>query len=316
MTEPELDAEGRLIGRIEELWTDRGNRGVVVAGGDDCAVLRAPGTCDELLLTSDQIVEDRHFVRGRHPPAALGRKALVRSLSDIAAMGGRPWWCLQTVCLPDWAEGWWHDEFQKGMREGARDPEAASLSLVGGDVAGGDRFVATVTVVGRVEAGTAILRSGSRPGDALYVSGSLGGSKIGLDLLLGGSSPDPDHPAVRRHCEPKARLALGRVLRTLPATAAIDVSDGLATDARRLADASGTALVIDARMLPRFPGATSDLALRSGEEYELLFTAAEGTVVPGDEEVTRIGIVEPGRGVWLESGRGREPLGPLGHSHF
>ncbi len=311
-----IDAEEHLITSIEALWADRENSGVALAGGDDCAVLSSLGDREDLLLTSDQVVENRHFVRGKHPPAALGRKALVRSLSDIAAMGGRPWWCLQTVCLPAWARGRWHDEFQQGMRQAAEGPEVSGLALVGGDVSGGDRFVATVAVIGRLATGTALLRGGAKPGDFLYVSGSLGGSLIGLERLLGERRPDPGDPAVARHCEPSPRLALGRALRRVPATAAIDVSDGLATDARRLASASGVALVIEPSALPLFPGASTELALRSGEEYELLFTLAPESVPPADAVLTRIGHVERGSGVWLQSDERREPLGALGDAHF
>ena len=289
---------------------------MALAGGDDCAIVHSPGSQEDLLLTSDQVVEGRHFVRGRHPPSALGRKALVRSLSDIAAMGGHPWWCLQTVCLPEWSRGKWHDEFQKGMRQAASEPDVAGLALVGGDVSGGDRFVATVAMVGRVAAGTALPRSGARPGDSLFVSGSLGGSLIGLEMLLGNRRPDPCHPAVLRHCEPTPRLALGRALRAVPATAVIDLSDGLATDARRLACASGIALMIELSALPLFPGASADVALRSGEEYELLFTLAPGRVPPSDAVVTRIGHVERGSGVWLQSNDRREPLEAVGFAHF
>ena len=314
--EAEAGAEERLIAGIEALWADRKNPAVVLAGGDDCAVVRVPGSREDLLLTSDQVVENRHFVQGKHPPGALGRKALVRSLSDIAAMGGRPSWCLQTVCLPDWARGEWHDEFQKGMRQAAREPEVADLALVGGDVSGGDRFVATVAVVGRVATGTALLRRGATPGDCLYVSGSLGGSVLGLEMLLGQQRPDPSHPAVLRHCNPTPRLALGRALRRVPATAAIDLSDGLAIDARRLANASEVALVIESSALPLFPGASADAAVQSGEEYELLFTLAPDSALPGNAEVTRIGRVERGFGVWLQSAAGRQPLEGMGFVHF
>lgn len=308
--------EERLIAFIGALWANRKNTGVALAGGDDCAVLRSPGDREDLLLTSDQVVENRHFVRDKHPPAALGRKALVRSLSDIAAMGGRPWWCLQTVCLPEWAEGQWHEEFQRGMRRAAQEPEVADLALVGGDVAGGDRFVATVTVVGRVEAGEALVRGGAKPGDLLYVSGTLGGSQMGLEMLLGEERPDLSHPAVLRHCKPSPRLALGRALRGVPATAAIDLSDCLATDANRLASASSVALVIEASTLPLFPGASTEVALASGEEYELLFALPPGSAPPLGADLTRIGRVERGAGVWLQSAEGREPLRALGYTHF
>lgn len=313
---PAVDPEARMVQSIEALWHGCGGTEVVLAGGDDCAVLRPTGAGEDLLVTVDQLVEDRHFVRGRHDPAALGRKALVRSLSDIAAMGGRPCWCLQTVCLPEWAVGPWHSAFQDGFREAARLPGATGLALVGGDVASGDRFVATVALVGKVARGQAVLRSGARPGDQLYVSGCLGGSLLGLATVLEELPEPPWKPEVRRHMEPRPRLALGRALGRARASAAIDLSDGLAIDAHRLARASGTALVLDPGELPRYPGATVREALCSGEEYELLFTLGPSEVPPTGADVRRIGYVEEGSGVWLCSEDGREALEPRGYSHF
>ncbi|MYC67194.1 MAG: thiamine-phosphate kinase [Acidobacteriia bacterium] len=309
--------EDQLIRMIEALWAGRGNSRVAVGGGDDCGVLRVSDGAVDWLVTSDQLIQNRHFVRDRHPPRDLGRKALVRSLSDIAAMGGRPLCFLQTVCLPDWAaRSQWHEEFQQGLRAAADDLDLPDLALLGGDVAAGDLFVATVTAIGQVAAGTALLRSGARPGDQLYVSGSLGGSARGLEILLGDPDPPLGHPAVRRHCAPTARLALGRTLRELPATAALDLSDGLSIDANRLADASSVALVIEASRVPVFPSAELADALVSGEEYELLFTCHSACAGLEDLDVTAIGRVEVGSGVWLESDEGRRRLGPEGFSHF
>ena len=310
------NAEGRLIKEIGALWEDRSNPGLVLAGGDDCAIVRSPGKGLELLLTTDQIVENRHFLPDKHSPAALGRKALARSLSDIAAMGGRPLYFLQALCLPGWALGAWHRSFQRGMRELAADAAVAELALAGGDVAGGDRFVATLTVVGCVEQGTAIRRSGARPGDCVYLSGSVGGSAMGLDMLLGEAAVELDHPAIRRHCEPRPQLELGRALRSVPASAAIDLSDGLATDANRLAAASGAAVLLDRSSVPLFPGARLEHAVRSGEEYELLFTLRPGSEPPQGFATTEIGRVESGKGVWLEGGEERVRLGSEGFSHF
>ncbi len=310
------DVERQLIAQIESLWNGRVNAGVVLAGGDDCAIVQCPAAGDELLLTSDQVIENQHFTPGRHPPQALGRKALVRSLSDIAAMGGQPLYFLQTLSLPRWALGEWHDAFQQGVRRAAEDLEVPQLTLVGGDVARGDRFVVSVTVVGVVERSTALRRSGARPGDRVYVSGTLGGSALGLRILLGGEDLDGSHPAVRRHCWPQPRLALGRALRQIPASAAIDVSDGLATDANRLAAASEVAVAIDPRSVPLFSGSRLEDALHSGEEYELLCTLAPGSEPPPGEELTPIGRVERGSGVWLDSAHGRKRLGPEGFSHF
>ena len=308
--------EERLIGSIEALWRGDAREVQQLASGDDCAIVKPPGPDEEWLLTTDQIVEGCHFNRDRHPPAALGGKALARSLSDIAAMGGRPLQFLQTVCLPDWALGSWHDAFQRGLRAMADTAGASGLALIGGDVARGSRFHATVTVIGCVERGTALRRSTARPGDRVYVSGTLGGSLLGLRLVTGDADPDPSHPAVRRHCEPSPRLALGRQLRVVPASAAMDLSDGLAIDADRLARASGVAITLEADSLPLFPGARLEDALRSGEEYELLFTIPPGRDPPAGADVTCIGRVEPGAGVWLETEGVREPLRPEGFSHF
>ena len=139
---------------------------------------------------------------------------------------------------------------------------------------------------------------------------------MGLDILLHDEDSAPDDPAVRRHCEPSPRLKLGRALREVPASAAIDLSDGLAIDANRLAAASEIALVIDLTSVPLFPGAQAESAIRSGEEYELLFTISSGTRVPAGLQQTLVGRVEAGTGVWLESGRTRVPLSAEGFSHF
>lgn len=308
--------EDRLIGSIETLWRSAAGEGAPLGGGDDCAIVNPPGPDEEWLLTTDQIVEGCHFNRNRHPPAALGGKALARSLSDIAAMGGRPLQLLQTICLPDWALGPWHAAFQRGLRAMADTAGACQLALIGGDVARGSRFHATVTVIGCVERGTALRRSTARPGDGVYVSGTLGGSLLGLRLVTGDADPDWNHPAVRRHCEPSPRLALGRRLRAIPASAAMDLSDGLAIDSDRLARASGVAITLEADSLPLFPGARLDDALRSGEEYELLFTLPPGVGPHAGADVTCIGRVEQGAGVWLETEGAREPLRPEGFSHF
>ena len=309
--------EDQIIRMIEALWAGQGNSRIRVGRGDDCGVLSVAGGPVDWLVTSDQLVQERHFIRDKHLPRDLGRKALVRSLSDIAAMGGEPICFLQTVCLPTWAVCTdWHREFQQGMREAAEDLDLRELALAGGDVSSGELFVATVTAIGQVESGTALLRSGALPGDELYVSGSLGGSARGLEILLLESDPPLGHPAIRRHCAPTARLALGRALRELPATAALDLSDGLAIDANRLADASGVALVIDASRVPVFPDAEIAHAVVSGEEYELLFTCAGACGGLRDSDVTAIGRVEAGSGVWLESDQGRRRLSPEGFSHF
>ena len=308
--------ESRTIKQIESLWRTDGSAGEITRG-DDCAILRLAGLGQDLLVTSDQVVENTHFVWGRHSALDLGRKALVRSLSDIAAMGGWPLFLVQTVCLPVQAlQDRWHEHFQEGLRQAATEAGVPALGLLGGDVSSGDRFVATVTLIGRVETGGSLLRSGAKPGDRLFVSGFVGGSEMGLRRVLADSRADPLDTAVRRHCAPEARLALGRELCGLPATAAIDISDGLGIDLGRLASASGVAAVLEEDSVPLFPGASLDQALASGEEYELLFTLPANTGPPQGADVTAIGWIEPGDGVWLQGSKGRRRFDGSGFNHF
>jgi len=277
---------------------------LVVGIGDDCAIYRPRGSADDLLFTADMLIEGTHFRRETHTAAQIGRKALVRSLSDIAAMGGAPRFCLVSVCFPGWATPKWTDQFFDAMLELAR---ATDTVLAGGDLSNGDTFACDVTVCGAVPRGTALLRSGAGPGDAIYVSGALGGSALGLETNKG--------KARKRHMNHEARLMLGRFLREkLRATSAIDLSDGLSLDLRRVCLASR----VDAEIVepPRFDGATPHQALHGGEEYELLFTVSEGVRVPdrlNGLAITRIGTIARGNGTVRLHGTA---LAPLAYDHF
>lgn len=278
----------------------------LVAGiGDDCAVYRPRGSADDLLFTADMFIEGTHFRRETHKPAEAGRKALARSLSDIAAMGGFPRFCLVSLAIPPWANASWVDRFFDGVLELSA---ATGAALAGGDLSHSELLACDVTVCGAVPRGTALRRDGARPGDAIYVSGSLGGSALGLSTLKG--------KARKRHLQPEPRLALGQFLREkLRATAAMDISDGLSLDLRRLCLASGAGAEIVAP--PRFPGASLEQSLDGGEEYELLFTVRPGTRVPDAFDglpLTRIGaIVRREAGEVLLDGN---PLPPRGYDHF
>jgi thiamine-monophosphate kinase len=299
--------------RDEQTLTERLRKGaflppgspVVLGIGDDCAVYRPRGSADDLLFTTDQIIEGVHFLRDSHKPDELGRKALARSLSDIAAMGGAPRFCLVALCVPGWATSQWVDRFFDGILRLARETDTV---LAGGDLAHGERLACDVMAGGAAPRGTALRRDRARAGDELYVSGRLGGSALGLETRKG--------RAWKRHRHPEPRLALGEFLRArLRATSAIDVSDGLSLDLRRLCLASGTAAEI--LEPPRFSGATLDQALHGGEEYELLFTVREGTRVPEESEgirLTRIGRMV--RGAPGEVRLKGEPLSPRGYDHF
>jgi thiamine-monophosphate kinase len=282
---------------------------VVLGIGDDCAIYRPRGSADDLLFTCDLIVEGSHFRPETHPAADLGRKALARGLSDIAAMGGTPRFCLVALCLPPWAasagRSRWADCFFAGLLELASD---TGTVLAGGDLSHGEKLACDVTVCGAVPRGGALRRDGAREGHEVYVSGALGGAALGLESGKG--------KAFRRWLRPEPRLALGQFLRDkMRATAAMDLSDGLSLDLHRLCLASGVAAEIAAP--PRFPGASLAQSLHGGEDYELLFTVRTGTRVPrqfGGVRLTRIGAVVRGLpgAVRLDG----EPLRPLGYDHF
>jgi thiamine-monophosphate kinase len=278
---------------------------VILGIGDDCAIYRPRGSADDLLFTSDMFIEGVHFLRETHRPTQAGRKALVRSLSDIAAMGGSPRLCLVSLCVPGWAGSAWVDRFFDGILDLAA---TTGTVLAGGDLSHGESLACDVTVCGAVPRGTALRRSGARPGHDIYVSGSLGGSALGLETKKG--------KALRRHLCPEPRLALGKFLREkLRATSAIDLSDGLSLDLRRVCLASG----VDAEIVapPRFPGASLEQALHGGEDYELLFTVPGGFQVPDRFEglpLTRIGSIVRGEGCVVRLDGKQLPA--LAYDHF
>jgi len=234
-------------------------------------------------------------------------------------MGGEPRHFLLSLGLPREAEALpdrWLKQFLTGMFQMANE---ARISLVGGDVAGADHFTANVTVMGSVPIGTALRRDQARPGDAVYVSGELGGSVLGFERLQSGSH-GPKDAAVIRHIRPEPRLGLGAYLRkSKRTTAAMDLSDGLSTDATRLALASGVGIEIDPSAVPRFEGASVDQALHGGEEYELLFTADANTRIPKRWKtipISRLGTVVEGRGLTVVTAGKRRPLKPKGFHHL
>ncbi|HVV47982.1 MAG TPA: thiamine-phosphate kinase [Bryobacteraceae bacterium] len=293
--------EGTITERLRKLVRIPPSSALVTGIGDDCAIYRPRGSADDLLFTTDLFIEGVHFLRETHKAADVARKAVARSLSDIAAMGGTPAFCLASVCLPRWASERWIQDFFDTLA-------ASEAILAGGDLARAETFACDVTVCGTVPRGTALLRSGARPGHEIYVSGALGGSALGLATNKG--------KARKRHLNPEPRLALGRFLREkLHATAAMDISDGLSLDLHRLCLASSVSA--DIVQPPRFPGASPEQALHGGEEYELLFCVRHGTRVPAKLDglpLTRIGVIASGAPgeVRLEGA----PLEPKGFDHF
>ncbi len=276
--------------------------GLALGIGDDCAVFR-PRAGEDLLLTTDLLIEDVHFRRATHTPEAVGHKALARGLSDIAAMGGAPRLCLVSLAAP--ADRRWFRRFHRGLLALA---DATGTALAGGDLARAERIACDIVVCGAAPRGTALRRDSARAGDEIWVSGRLGAGALGLARGTGA--------AFRRHLRPEPRLALGACLRSrLGATAAMDLSDGLSLDLHRMCLASRLAADIDAP--PLWPGATLDQALHGGEDYELLFTVRPGARVPAryrDTPLTRIGVMR--KGVHGEVLLGGRRLRPGGWDHF
>jgi thiamine-monophosphate kinase len=272
--------EIELVERIRAM--SQGTSRITLGIGDDCAIFR-PRTGEDLLFTTDQMIEDVHF-RAAQKPASIGERALARSLSDIAAMGGEPRFCLVALATPAQHETW-IQAFYRGL---LRLAKRTGTALAGGDLAHDTKIHCDVMVCGAVKRGRALRRDGARAGDAIYVSGRLGKSW-------------------QRKIEP--RLALGRSL-VGRATSCIDLSDGLALDLYRLCVASGVAAEID--RVPVLRGATVERALHGGEDYELLFTLPVKMKAPAG--TTRIGTMVRGTPGSLHF-EGRQ-LKPRGYDHF
>ncbi len=298
--------EATLLRLIERHSPALGARGLIKGIGDDCAIFRPRGSPEDLVFTTDMVLEDRHFRRASHPAFAVGYRTLARGLSDIAAMGAEPRFCLLSMVLAPWTDLRWLDRFFRGFQRLAAD---ARTPLVGGDLAKSEKLGCDIVVCGAVPKGQALRRDGARAGDGIYVSGLLGASALGLRTRRG--------RAWQVHLRPKPRLALGVYLReSLRATAAMDLSDGLSLDLQRLCLASGVSAELE-REPPAFRGATIEDALHGGEDYELLFTLPSGARPPAEFNglpLTRIGVMSRGR-----PGRVRllgKPVEPGGWDHF
>ena len=265
---------------------------VRIGVGDDAAVL-APSAGQEWVVCTDTLVAGRHFSTAT-APAAIGHKALAVNLSDLAAMGAQPHSFLLSLTLPE-ASAEWLQAFAAGLRELATQ---ANIALVGGDTTRGPLSI-TITALGLVPAGSALQRRGAQPGDEIAVSGTLGDAA--LALKLGDRAPDVLR---ERLDQPTPRLTLGHWLRG-QASAAIDVSDGLAQDLGHLLLASNVAAELQADRLPssdafrRLAAAdeASALQLAGGDDYELCFTASPAQMAAilaeAPEPVTRIGRILP-----------------------
>jgi len=345
-----------LIEQIRQQFARKRSRALELGIGDDCAILR-PRSGWDVVVTTDLLLEGHHFRRDLHAPESAGHRCLARGLSDIAAMGADPIAAFLSLGLPrksmrSAAERRWLARFLDGIRWLA---DGSGVTLAGGDTGEvlGDNLVADIVLVGQAPRGAALRRSGASAGDAIYVTGALGGAAAELEAMLAGkgrrlkrevASHSPGDP--RSHSQrpfqsrpqsyPEPRLRVGAALRRRPAvTACLDLSDGLSTDLWHLCQASGVGAEIWKAELPvhmlaaglssRFEEDRAlTAALHGGEDYELLFTAKPETRLPkriAGIAVTRIGVTLPrskgGCSMTLVSADGgRAVLRPGGWEHL
>ncbi len=308
-------AENKLISRIRRLASGGASVMTGIGIGDDCAVMRLPPG-HELLVTTDFTIENVHFRRDWHPPEFVGRRCLTRGLSDIAAMGGEPRAAFLSLAVASDVPQKWVDRFLHGLLDLARE---FNVPLAGGDTAQSAAGIqADIVVVGSVPKGQAVLRSGAKPNQYIYVTGELGGAAAALACLAESqparlksaeSMPDESRFDESKPVEsplPQPRITVGLALRRRGlASAMIDLSDGLSTDLQHICQESHVGAEIEASLIPRaqFPReqiapeqlrqkwlasekepVALDFALHGGDDYELLFTSSERISEPRSEQ--------------------------------
>lgn len=299
--------------------------------GDDCAVIPQNAETD-LVITTDLLIEEVDFRLEWTTPGLIGHKALAVSLSDIAAMGAEPKWAMISVGV---TETLWNSKFLDEFFDGWHDLAAIfEVELIGGDTSRSpDRLVIDSIVAGELPRGTAVMRSGAKPGDGVYVSGPLGGAAAGLKILKEGgklkdSASDEQQALVMKQLRPLPQIRLASRLRKAGlASAMIDLSDGLSSDLAHLCSASSVGAIVNANDLPfegelmNLAGSVEgmlDLTLNGGEDFELLFTANDEKISDaGMNDVFRIGEITANTGVIELNRNGQtELLPPAGFKHF
>jgi thiamine-monophosphate kinase len=305
-----------------------GQYGSAVGIGDDAAVLcRSPRS--QWVISCDLSLEGTHF-HSHYPADSIGYKSLARATSDLAAMGARPRCFLLALAVPASKTSPWLERFALGMSRAARE---FNSRLIGGDVSKSSSVTICITVLGEIPTHLAVLRSGAKPGDLIYVSGTLGAAQLGLQIFVRGLSHQLSlKKYLRPHFYPQIPLSLGRMLaRQRIPSAMMDISDGLSTDLARLCAASGVGARVRAERLPavKVPapllGQGVDplaLALDGGEDYGLLFTVSPKSAhrlgrltIPG--QIAQIGEITSRRHIVLLDADGHSsPLPAKGWDHF
>ena len=315
-------SELELIERIARASSAGASKLIATGIGDDCAVLRVPEG-NELLVTTDFSLEEVHFRREWHSADCVGHRCLARGLSDIAAMGGEPVAAFLSLALPAELPQRWVDQFLKGM---LRLAERFGVSLAGGDIAQSPNgILADINVVGMVPAGQAILRSGARPGDSIFVTGELGAAVAVLEQMLDNPERKFRPAAFPAHFYPEPQLAVARRLRQKKlASAMIDISDGLSTDLRHICESSGVGATLVEQAIPIARMGRHEVELRhalhGGDEYQLVFTVPPGKRLPleiAGIPLTRIGYINEEEGIFIDHENGyRTELEAHGWQHF
>lgn len=273
---------------IEGLKRSFGAPDGVLGIGDDCAVIPVGG--DDMLVSTDMMMEGTHFIMDRISPYQLGWKSAASSFSDIAAMGGAPVGAFLALSIPSGLPSSWTDVFMEGFGDVSRE---YGFPLLGGDTTvSPDRVSVCVTVLGKAPHGQCKRRDAARPGDLVCVTGTLGDSAAGLDVVLNGRDlTEAARALVDRHYLPRPRIREGIALAGCGGVhAMMDISDGIGSDLRRIMEASGVGFSIDTGRIPMSGELASycracgsdpyDFAVGGGEDYELLFTVAPGIEAP------------------------------------
>jgi len=317
--------EKELIAGIRKDFGIESCGAVELGIGDDAAVIKNGEK--KLVLTKDLLIEDVHFVFSSHPPAFLGRKSLCINLSDIAAMGCTPKYALLGLGIPAKVKVEWVQDFFSGFKEATLEYNTA---LIGGDLTQADKVVISISLIGEGE--RYIRRCGAKPGDLLFVSGTLGDSAQGLIISkqgIGlGEGVNTDF-LLRAFFDPVPRVALGKKLAELKlASAMIDISDGLSVDLKHICEESSSGAEIELNRIPISPELSSvrenplDLALHGGEDYQLLFAVSpekekQVSNLSSKFKITKIGRIISGRDIFIKGKNGtRKLLEIKGYQHF